>query len=441
MSTYIINGGVPLRGEVLVRGAKNASYKEMIASLLTTKPVELLNIPQISDIKITSSIAKHLGSVIEPIGEHGLRLQTHDIQDTNIPQGTGEKSRASFLFLGPLLLRKGHIRFPVPGGDKLGSRPLDRLFDCLRQMNCQITEGDNYVDITCDKLIGTEYTFVKPSHTSTEAVLMAAVCADGYTVIKNAAREPEIDDLMELLTKMGASLMRDPKDPSTINIRGVTSLNGATHQVIADRNEAVTFACAALATKGSVDIMRINPKTIATFLEKIEEMGAKVSRGGDEVQVSWTQPLKAINIETEPEPGFMTDWQASFSLLLSQAVGASSLIERIFPYRFHHIEMLKKMGLKSKYFNPKIPNPDTYYHFNPESNRKEYFHGVTVYGPTKLNPANIAIDDLRAGATATLAALIADGQSRIDGTEFIQRGYEKLAERLIALGADIKYLR
>jgi UDP-N-acetylglucosamine 1-carboxyvinyltransferase len=221
----------------------------------------------------------------------------------------------------------------------------------------------------------------------------------------------------------------------------VASLTGATHQVIADRNEAVTFACAALATKGSVDIMRINPKIIATFLEKIRLMGAKVIIGGDEVQVSWVQPLKCIDIETEPEPGFMTDWQASFSLLLSQAVGASSLVERIFPYRFHHIQMLEKMGLKFKYYNPQVADPSSYYHFNPDSDKKEFFHGVTIYGPSKLEPAEITVDDLRAGATATIAALIAHGQSTIHGTEFIQRGYEKLAERLIALGADIKYIK
>jgi UDP-N-acetylglucosamine 1-carboxyvinyltransferase len=170
-------------------------------------------------------------------------------------------------------------------------------------------------------------------------------------------------------------------------------------------------------------------------------MGAKVIIGGDEVQVSWVQPLKCIDIETEPEPGFMTDWQASFSLLLSQAVGASSLVERIFPYRFHHIQMLEKMGLKFKYYNPQVADPSSYYHFNPDSDKKEFFHGVTIYGPSKLEPAEITVDDLRAGATATIAALIAHGQSTIHGTEFIQRGYEKLAERLIALGADIKYIK
>jgi len=441
MSTYTITGGKPLYGEVMIRGAKNASYKEMIASLLTSKPVEILNLPQISDVKITLSIAKHLGTIVEPLGEHGVRLQTKDILSTQIPQGTGEKSRASFLFLGPLLARKGHIRFPIPGGDKLGTRPLDRLFDCLRQMGCVITEGKNYIDVTCDKLTGTEYTFPKPSHTATEAILMAAVCANGYTVLKNAAQEPEIDDLMELLSKMGASLMRDPKDPGTITIRGVPILNGATHQVIADRNEAVTFAVAALATKGSVDIMRINPRIISNFLEKIETMGAQVRRGADEVQVTWVKPLTAIDIQTEPEPGFMTDWQAAFSLLLSQSIGASNLIERVFPYRFHHIEMLKKMGLKFKYFNPKIDSPETFYHFNPESDKPDYFHGVTIYGPAKLLPSNIQVNDLRAGATATLAALISEGKSTITGVEFIQRGYEKLAKRLIALGADIKYIK
>lgn len=441
MSRYLISGDKPLKGEVSIRGAKNASFKEIIASLLTSNPVTLTNIPQISDVRITESIAKSLGSSIEKIGEHSIKIVTPKIENSTIPSGTGEKSRTSFIFTGPLLARTGKITFPIPGGDKLGTRPLDRLFDCLSQMNVKVEEGENEVTFTTDKLIGTNYTFPKPSHTSTEVVIMTACLASGNTIINNAAQEPEIDDLITMLNSMGAKILRNKDDLSKISIQGVSSLNGTTHQVISDRNEAVTFACAALVTKGSVNILRIEPKIIKTFLDTINTMGAEINEGKDEVAISWTRPLKATDIETEPEPGFMTDWQAVFSLVLTQAVGCSSIVERIFPSRFQHIATLNQMGAKIKFFNPEISDPYNYYHFNKESDRPEYFHGVKIYGPAKLQPINIKINDLRAGATTTIAALTASGESIIEGVEYIERGYERLADRLCALGANIKHVK
>jgi UDP-N-acetylglucosamine 1-carboxyvinyltransferase len=224
-------------------------------------------------------------------------------------------------------------------------------------------------------------------------------------------------------------------------IQGVLKLKGTEHEVICDRNEIVTFACAALATKGSICILRINPDVVKTFLDTIKKMGADVRVGSDEICVEWVKPLTSIDIETSPEPGFMTDWQAIFTVLLTQTVGCSSLIETVFPNRFQHIENLKKMGSKFKLFNPKVDNPDEYYQFNKESDRPEYFHGVTIYGPAKLKPANFVINDLRAGASATIAALTAPGKSVIEGVEYIERGYEKLAERLWSLGANIEYIK
>ncbi|MCX6727002.1 MAG: UDP-N-acetylglucosamine 1-carboxyvinyltransferase [Candidatus Shapirobacteria bacterium] len=441
MSKYIIDGGVPLNGEVFIRGAKNASYKQIIASMLTEEPVELINIPQISDVRITMSIAACLGARIKEIGEHGILVQTKKITSTEIPSGTGEKSRTSFIFTGPLLVRAGEITFPSPGGDKLGERPLDRLFACLKQMNVEIKSNEDSYTLTTSGLVGTDYKFPKPSHTATEVVLMTAVMAKGETVIRNAATEPEIDDLIELLNLMGGKIRRDETDQTTIYISGVKELHGGSHQVISDRNEAVTFACAALSTRGSISILRINPKIISTFLKTIEQMGAKTNWGEDEVLVSWTKPLKAISIETAPEPGFMTDWQAVFSLVLTQAVGVSNIIERVFPNRFQHIKLLNQLGAKTKFFKPEIENPEEYYHFNQESDKPEYFHGVTIYGPTKLTPANLVVSDLRAGASTTLAALTAEGKSTIEGVEFIERGYEKLAERLKSLGAKITYIK
>jgi UDP-N-acetylglucosamine 1-carboxyvinyltransferase len=295
--------------------------------------------------------------------------------------------------------------------------------------------------LTTTGIKAVDFEFPKPSHTATEVVVMTCALAKGESVIRNAALEPEIDDLIDMLNSMGAKIKRDSSDPKIINIKGVAFLNGTEHQVIADRNEAVTFACAALATKGSVNILRVNPKIIETFLKTIETMGARVNRGRDEVEIIWTGSLKTVNIETEPEPGFMTDWQALFSLVLSQSIGCSTVIERIFPSRFQHISLLNSMGVKTCFFNPEVTNPDGYYHFNLESDKPEYFHGVKIYGPTKLKPIELAVSDLRAGATATLAALTAVGKSTITGVEFIERGYEKLAERLKALGADIDYIK
>ncbi len=441
MPKYIINGGKQLKGEVSIRGAKNASFKQIIASMLTDETVLLNNVPQISDVKITTSIARSLGCDVQETGEHCLELTTSKIKNSIVPTGTGEKSRTSFMFAAPLLVRTGKATVPVPGGDKLGDRPLDRLFDCFSKMNIKTIESEKTISFSTDKIIGTHYTFSKPSHTVTEVILMTAALADGETILDNAALEPEIDDLISMLNDMGAKIQRDPTDEKRITIQGVPRLKGVQHDIICDRNEIITFACAALATKGSICILRIKPEIVHTFLETIKTMGAEVRIGKDELCVKWVKPLTGINIETGPEPMFMTDWQAIFTVLLSQTVGCSSIIERVYPNRFQHIENLIKMGVKVKFFNPEVSDPDNYYQFNKESDRPEYFHGVKIYGPGKLKPTNFIINDLRSGACTTIAALTAPGESIINGVEYIERGYEKLAERLWSLGANIEYIK
>ena len=441
MSRYIINGGQSLNGEVSIRGAKNASYKQIIASLLSKDITHLYNLPQISDVKITESIAESLGSKITRTGEHSLSISTPKFISSTVPHGTGEKSRTSFIFAAPLLARTGIAIIPTPGGDRLGARPLDRLFDCFLTMGISTEFKNDLMIFKTKKIIATHFIFNKPSHTVTEVVIMTATLAEGQSVLENTALEPEIDDLISMLNSMGAKIKRSIDNPKTIIIDGVSTLHGTEHQVISDRNEAITFACAALATKGSINILRTDPKIIKTFLDTIEKMGAKVDRGSDEVTVSWVKQLKSIDVETGPEPGFMTDWQAIFSVLLTQAIGVSSIIEKVYPSRFQHLQYLEKMGVKISLFNPKIKNPDTYYEFNPENDKTEYFHGVKIYGPNKLKASQFEIGDLRAGACITLAALTAEGESIIDNVEFIERGYEKLADRLCSLGANIKYIK
>lgn len=441
MSSYLITGGKPLNGETVIRGAKNASFKEIIASTLTDSEVLLSNLPKISDVSITNGILKNLGSEIIPIGEHSQKINSKNLKSFKLPQGVGEKSRSSIMFAPSLLHRFGKAIVPIPGGDKLGSRPLDRLFEALSQMNVKVDQTDKQIILSSDKIKATEYTFSKKSHTVTEMLVMTACLASGQTVLNNASREPEIDDLIQLLNKMGAKIVRNTNNPDQIIINGVTKLDGAFHDVIADRNEAVTFAVAALATKGSIEILKINPGIIKKFLETVSLMGAIIKEGYDEVYIAWEKPLKPVDIITTVEPGFMTDWQAIFSVLLTQAVGKSTVIEKIFPSRFQHMELLGKMGAKFSYFNPDTQGNPNYYDFNSASDKPEYFHGVTIYGPTRLIASEISTDDLRTGACATLAALTADGQSILHGAEYIKRGYEKLPERLRALGADIKYIK
>lgn len=441
MSRYVITGGKTLSGEVSIRGAKNASFKQIIASMLCDETTQLSNVPQISDVKITQSIAESLGSQITLIGEHCLEITTKKLSSSIVPHGTGEKSRASFMFTAPLLLRTGVATIPTPGGDKLGARPLDRLFECFDKMGIKSVVTDDTIHFSALKIKPTVFSFPKPSHTVTEVLIMTSSLVKGQTILNNSSLEPEIDDLIVMLNSMGAKIHRDTLHPQTIIIDGVNNLRGTTHQVIADRNETVTFACAALLTKGSINILRTDPKIVTTFLETISNMGAKVISGKDEIAVSWDKPLKSINIETGPEPFFMTDWQAVFSVLLTQAVGVSSIIERVYPSRFQHISNLEKMGLKVKFFNPIIKNPESYYEFNPQSDNPQYFHGVKIYGPVKLKPAKFTINDLRAGASTTLATLTASGTSIIDNVEYIERGYEKLADRLRSLGAQIEYIK
>ena len=441
MSRYIINGGQELHGEISIRGAKNASYKQIIAAILSDQPTQLTNIPKISDIKITESIAKSIGATIEYSGEHCLKVSAPKITNSIVPIGTGVKSRTSFMFSAPLLVRTGTAIVPTPGGDKLGARPLDRLFDCFSKMGINTEITDKIITFNTDKIKATHYIFNKPSHTVTETIIMIAALADGKTILDNTAREPEIDDLISMINSMGGQIERDLTNPERIVINGVKSLSGTKHQVIPDRNEIVTFACAALTTKGSVNILHCNPETVKTFIKTINQMGAETIVGDDELSVSWVKPLKNIDIETGPEPGFMTDWQAVFSVLLTQTVGPSSIIERVYPSRFQHIENLKKMGVKISFFNPQIPDPSTYYEFNPASDKPEYFHGVKIYGPTQLQPAKFVVNDLRAGASTVLAALTAKGTSIIDGVEYIERGYEKLGDRLSSLGANIEYIK
>ena len=440
MIKFHITGGQPLKGEVAVRGAKNAGFKLLIASLMGDGKTKLSNVTKAVETKISESVIRGLGGEIGHIGSHTLEIDSSGLKDWPIPYGIGKESRASTMFVPSLLYRFGKAKVPWPGGDKIGARPLDRHFEGLEKMGVKITSEENWIIFKAKKrLEGCQYQFSKNTHTGTETLILAASFAKGTTVLENAAQEPEIDDLIKFLNKMGADIKR--VSPRTIKIEGVSNFTATEHQVIPDRNEAVTFACAALGTKGHVSIFNIRPNDLTSFTDKLIEIGAQVKIGVDEMEVGYVDCLKATTIETAPHPGFMTDWQSLWFTLMTQARGKSTIIERVYPSRFQYADYLIKMGAKVKFFNPEVENPDRYYNFNLDTDKPEYFHGANILGPTKLKGINAEVNDIRAGATLTLAALIAEGESIIAGAEKIERGYENLDVRLANLGGNIKRIR
>ena len=302
-------------------------------------------------------------------------------------------------------------------------------------MGVRLSEKDGIVYAETDGLVGGHYKFVKNTHTGTETVIMAAVLAKGKTILENAAEEPEIDDLIEFLNAMGSRIKRLPG--RIIEIEGVSELQGATHKIIPDRNEAVSYACAALMTKGEVIIENARPEHMTAFLEALDKIGAGYEIGNYGIRFFYKGQLQATNITTQIEPGFMTDWQPLFATVLTQCKGISILHETIMQNRFQYVDALIEMGAKIEKFNPEVSDPESTYNFNLTDESSEYFHAIKIIGPTQLKAGNIAVHDLRHGATLIIAALSAQGTSYITGVEHVERGYEALVERLGSLGASI----
>lgn len=440
MGKFLIKGGYPLKGQVSLLGAKNASFKLLIASLLTEKECRLGNVPNIGDVQTVVAIIKALGGRVTQEGEHAYVLNNQNLSSFKIPSNLGQKSRCSSMFIGPLLARFGQVTWPIPGGgDKIGHRPIDRHLEGLNSLGVKIDSRGHLYCANAKKLKGAFYRFPKNTHTGTETLIMTAVLAKGTTVLENAACEPEVDNLIAFLKKMGAKIKRIK--PRTIKIEGVQSLGGARHQVIFDRNEAVTFACVALATKGKIFVKNAESQHLTAFLEKLKEVGAGTELESSGIHFFYPKPLKPANVVTGPHPGFMTDWQPLWTVLMTQAEGESVVHETIFENRFDYVPYLQKMGAKIKFFNPEIKNPQALYNFNPEDDRPQYFHALRVFGPTPLKATKIKIPDIRAGATLTLAALAAQGETVLTNIEHLDRGYENLDERLKLLGAKIKRIK
>jgi len=438
MSKYIIHGGKSLQGSVRLGGAKNASYKLMIASLLADCKGEsrLLNFSHIEDVKITRDVIDSLGGVTRNAGERTIFINACDLKTAVIRDEFGPKSRASTMFIPVLLHRFGRASVPLPGGDKIGKRSLGRHFEGLEAMGAKIRLSNNRIEAETKQLIGTEYEFEKNSHTGTETLLMTAVLAKGKTVLKNAAQEPEVDDLIELLNLMGGRIRRRPG--KVIEIVGVDHLEPTIFKIMPDRNEAVSYAVAALVTKGDIIVENANPEHLSAFLDKLEEINAGYEIGKYGIRFYYKGPLIAADMETQSHPGFMTDWQPLWTVLVTQAKGDSIVHETIFPSRFQHVEGLNKLGANIEYTPLEVTKPDNVYNFDTsDKDLLDLPHAVTVHGPTSFQPQTLEVYDLRSGATFTIAALAAKGKTILEKVELINRGYESFADRLISMGADI----
>lgn len=437
MAEFVINGGKPLFGSVRLGGAKNASYKLMIASLLCDCVGEsrLLNFSHIEDVEITRDIIKSIGGMTRNAGERTIFINSCDLTTPDIPDEFGPKSRASTMFIPILLHRFGRASVPVPGGDKIGARTLERPFEGLKAMGAVVTVKKDRVEVKASQLVGTTYKFDKNSHTGTEMMLLAAVMAQGKTTLRNAALEPEVDDLIDFLNEMGGRIRRRPG--RIIEIVGVDQLHPTIYKIMPDRNEAVSYACAALVTRGDIIVENARPDHLEAFLDKLDEIQAGYEVGRYGIRFFYKGPLKAADVETQPHPGFMTDWQPLWTVLVTQAKGDSIIHETVFHNRFQHVEGLKQFGADIETYPIEVDDPEKVYNFNLDKDPISGKHAIVVHGGKSFQPTEVDVYDLRSGATFTIAALAAKGKSVLKKVELIDRGYESFAHRLQTMGADI----
>jgi UDP-N-acetylglucosamine 1-carboxyvinyltransferase len=418
MDKFLIEGGRPLEGRITISGAKNAALPAMAAALLTDQPVVLRNVPRVRDIGTLRSLLDELGvdsSVTHE--EHGNRLeiQTRQLLNPLAPYELVKQMRASILVLGPLVARFGHARVSLPGGCAIGARPINLHLKGLEKLGASIKIAHGYVEARADGLKGAPFYFDTISVTGTENLMMAASLADGETVLENAAREPEIEDLASLLNKMGASIKGAGTD--TIRIRGVARLRGAEHGIIPDRIETGTFVAAAAITDGHLRLCQVCPEHLTAVIAKISEAGVKVSApASGELDVEGTGTLRAADTKTQEYPGFPTDMQAQYMALMTQAEGSSTITETIFENRYLHALELMRMGAD----------------ITVEGRR------AVVRGRSPLSGAKVQASDLRASASLVLAGLAAEGETLIDRVYHIDRGYERIEEKLTRVGARIR---
>jgi len=418
MDKFVIRGGNPLVGTVRVSGAKNSALPCMAAAILTEEEVILENVPQVHDIETERKLLSSMGAEVE-LGYgralHRTTISCRILSELEAKYEIVKTMRASSLVLGPLIARAGIARVAMPGGCAIGGRPIDLHIKGLEQMGATITQAHGYLEARADRLKGAHLVFDRITVTGTEDLLMAAVLADGETLMENCAREPEVCDLAALLTAMGAKI--EGAGTSTIRVHGVTRLHGARYRINPDRIEAGTLLIAGAITQGDLIVANCNPSHLGAIIGKLQEAGARIDiLSPDAVRVRADGALHAADISTEEYPGFPTDMQAQYMALATQAEGVSLVKENIFENRFMHVQELVRMG----------------------ANIKVEGNVATVRGPSRLSAAAVMCSDLRASASLVLAALVADGESILDRVYHMDRGYERIEEKLRGVGAQIR---
>jgi UDP-N-acetylglucosamine 1-carboxyvinyltransferase len=422
MDKFKIRGGKPLRGTVKIAGAKNSALPLMTAALLTAEPVTLHNIPMVRDIitmgKLLAFMSAKVTTTEFPASTY--TIMSESLNDAIAPYDLVKTMRASILTLGPAIARSGVAHVSLPGGCAIGARPVDLHLSALEKMGAIIATEHGYIQArvpNCGRLKGAHIVFEKITVTGTENILMAATLADGVTTLENSAREPEITDLIHLLRKMGANIEGD--GTGTLTIRGVANLHGATHSVIPDRIEAGTFLIAGAITNGDVTITNCAPGHLSAVIDKLQSAGVSLEiPDSSTLRVHNGHKLVAADVTTEEYPGFATDMQAQYMALSTQAKGTSVITETIFENRFLHASEMVRMGA----------------HISIDGRR------AVVRGPSPLSGSVVQASDLRASAGLVLAALVASGETIIDRVYHIDRGYERIVEKLSAIGADVERL-
>ena len=416
MDKFRIRGGRRLAGEVAISGAKNAALPEMCAALLTADRVQLANVPGLHDVSTMLKLLRTMGVTAErgEAGDATVALCAADIRSRVAEYELVKTMRASILVLGPLLARFGEARVSLPGGCGIGTRPVDQHIKGLQAMGAEITVEHGYIVASCKRLKGARITTDMVTVTGTENLLMAATLAEGETVLENAAQEPEIPDLAEMLIAMGARI--EGHGTSRIRIEGVDRMHGVQHRIVPDRIEAGTFLCAVAATGGDVVLRQARGSHLEAVLDKLREAGATIDAGDDWLRVRADGRLKAVGFRTSEYPAFPTDMQAQLMALDCIADGAATITETIFENRFMHVNELVRLGARIE-VDGRV---------------------ALVQGVEKLSGASVMATDLRASAGLVIAALVADGETLIDRIYHLDRGYDRMEAKLRALGADIE---
>lgn len=416
MDKLIIEGGAPLHGEVSISGAKNAALPILFATLLTDAPVTICNVPHLNDVTTTMKLLGSIGADLLVHESMSIEIDARNIRSFAAPYELVKTMRASILVLGPLLAKYGHAHVSLPGGCAIGARPVNIHIEGMEALGAKVTVENGYIEATVDgRLRGTELNLNLVTVTGTENLVMAATLAEGKTIIRNAAQEPEVIDLINFLNSMGAKI--SGAGTSTLEIEGVERLHGGSHTVIPDRIEAGTFLAAAALTRGHVKIKDVAPNSMTAVIDKLREAGATIDCGDDYIELNMHgKRPHATDIITAPYPGFPTDMQAQFMAMNCLAQGTATITETIFENRFMHVQELQRLGV----------------------NIELHKNSAIVTGKEMLDGAPVMATDLRASASLVLAGLMANRQTIVDRIYHIDRGYERIEEKLSQLGANIR---